>query len=163
MGSGAARTRHIRQSPSIQLGWAGYVSVLAVFSLAACLPGAVLGEKARCTGSAERITQVIGECERTIEKLGESDTQTIAVQTMDVAPFATVDFAVAVDSGLVAVTFTDHQGHEQTVHASPGQPATGSVRVRLDPLNQIKFDLAPVEGEATGVRYHIRFVCDCLP
>jgi hypothetical protein len=109
------------------------------------------------------ITQVSGECERSIETLEEAETQRIAVQTVDVSPFATVDFTVRVDEGTVLVTFTNSRGSEETFEAVPGSPASGSVRVQLDPLNQIKFKLTPVGGPVTGVDYQLEFVCDCLP
>jgi hypothetical protein len=130
--------------------------------LAACA-GAVLGGRADCTGSAALLTQVTGECERTIETLAEAETQHIGVQTADLAPFATVDFLVTVDSGTVRVTFTDYRGEAHTAEAAPGEPASGSVRVQLDALNQINFELAPAGGEASGVAYTLSFVCDCMP
>ncbi len=139
---------------------------LLLIGLLAALPacaGSVLGGQARCTGSTALITQVSGECERTIESLSEAETQRIAVQTTDVVPHATVDFQVSVDRGQVRITFVDSQGDTQSEEAAPGSPASGSVRVQLDPLNQIKFDLEPVGGEAEGVEYHITFLCDCMP
>ncbi len=138
------------------------VAVLAAALLAGCA-GSVLGGQATCTGSVALITQVSGECERTIETLEEAETQHIAVQTVEVAPFTTVDFLVRVAEGTVRVTFTDSRGNEQTVEAVPGSPATGSVRVQLDAFNRINFELAPVDGPASGVEYYLEFVCDCMP
>ena len=137
-------------------------AVLAAAVLAAC-SGSVLGGQASCSGSVALITQVSGECERTIETLEEAEAQHIAVQSADVAPFATVDFVVRVSEGTVQVTFTDSRGNEQTVEATPGNPATGSVRVQLDVFNRINFELAPVDGPASGVEYYLEFVCDCMP
>ena len=93
----------------------------------------------------------------------EAETEHIAVQTADVVPHATVDFAVSVERGRVRISFVDSQGDTESEEASPGDPATGSVRVQLNPLNQITFDLEPVGGEASGVEYHLSFVCDCMP
>jgi len=137
-------------------------AVLAAAVLAACA-GSVLGGQATCSGSVALITQVSGECERTIETLEAVETQHIAVQTVEVAPFATVDFVVRVSEGTVQVTFTDSRGNEETVEATPGNPASGSVRVQLDPFNRINFELAPVDGPASGVEYYLEFVCDCMP
>jgi hypothetical protein len=109
------------------------------------------------------ITQVSGECERTIDSLTDKTTERIAVQTVDVVPFATVDFLVSVDRGQVRVTFMDAQGDAKSAEASPGSPAEGSIRLQLNPLNQITFDLEPVGGEAAGVEYEISFICDCMP
>jgi hypothetical protein len=136
--------------------------VLAGLLLSACA-GSVLGGQAACTGSVELITQVSGECNRTIETLDEAETQHIAVQTMDVSPFATVDFSVSVDEGAVLVKFTDARGNDKEYEVTPGSPATGSLRVQLDPLSRINFDLEPVNGPATGVEYQLTFVCDCMP
>lgn len=139
--------------------------VRAVFtaSLLAACAGSVLGGQATCSGSVALLTQVSGECERTIETLEKAETQRIAVQTAEVAPFATVDFIVRVEAGTVRVTFKNSRGNEETFEASPGSPASGSVRVQLDPLNQINFELAPLDGTATGVAFQLEFVCDCMP
>jgi hypothetical protein len=136
--------------------------LLATLLLTACA-GTVLGGQATCIGSVELITQVSGECSRTIETLDEAETQHIAVQTMDVSPFATVDFQVTVDEGTVLVKFTNSRGNAEEFEASPGNPASGSVRVQLDFVGQINFELEPVDGPATGVEYQLEFVCDCMP
>lgn len=135
---------------------------LAAVALAAC-SGAVLGTGADCTSSTALLTQVTGECTRTLDLLEEAAPQTIAIQTTDVAPFATVEFEVTVADGQVEVTFTDSRGDDVSARARPGTPATGQVRLRLDALNQIRFTLTPVDGAATGVAYTLQFVCDCLP
>jgi hypothetical protein len=138
------------------------LGLLALLAMSACA-GTVLGGKANCSGSAALITQVTGECERTIDELTEAETQHIAVQTADLAPFATVDFEVSVDSGRVRVIFVDSRGDEQSSEAWRDHPASGNVRVQLDPLNQINFKLEPVGGPAGEVAYHLSFVCDCMP
>jgi hypothetical protein len=143
----------------------GLIDAILIISLAA-LPacaGSVLGGQADCTGSVALITQVSGECERSIDSLTEAETQSIAVQTADVVPFATIDFQVTVDQGQVRVTFVDAQGDTKTYDAEPGSPASGNLRVQLNPLNQINFELEPVGGEATGIEYQLNFVCDCMP
>jgi hypothetical protein len=63
----------------------------------------------------------------------------------------------------VLVTFTDSGGDPVTFQATPGDSDSGSLRVQLDPLNRINFELEPVGGAATGVEYQLDFVCDCLP
>jgi hypothetical protein len=138
------------------------ISVLTALALSACVGNALSGQAA-CNSDVAQITQITGDCTRTIETLEEAETQHIAIQTSDVMAFATVDFVVTVEKGLVAVTFVDSRGNTQTKQASPDQPATGSVPVQLDPLNQIKFDLAPVDGPAEGVEYELHFLCDCMP
>lgn len=135
---------------------------LSAAVLAAC-SGAVLGTGADCTSSTALLTQVTGECTRTLERLDEAAPQVIAIQTADVAPFATVEFEVTVDGGQVDVTFTDSRGNDATARARPGAAASGQVRIQLDALNQIRFTLTPVDGAATGVTYTLQFVCDCLP
>jgi len=135
---------------------------LAAAALAAC-SGAVLGTGADCTSSTALLTQVTGECTRTLDRLEQAAPQTIAIQTADVAPFATVAFEVTVASGQVDVTFTDSRGDDVTVRARPRAAATGQVRLQLDALNQIRFTLTPVDGAATDVSYTLQFVCDCLP
>ncbi len=137
--------------------------MVALVGLTACTSGMVLGGAASCSGSTLRLTQVTGQCERTIDKLQKAETQRIAVQTSDAAPFATVDFEVTVETGQVDVTFTDYKGDKHTTSATPDSPASGSVRVQLDPLSQIKFELAPVGEAPTGVKYQLSFVCDCMP
>jgi hypothetical protein len=136
--------------------------VVCLAALPACA-GSVLGGQAKCSGSVALITQVSGECERTIDSLTDAQTERIAVQTVDVVPHATVDYAVTVDRGRVRISFVDSSGDTEAAEASPGDPVSGSVRVQLNPLNQISFELEPVGGEASGVEYHISFVCDCMP
>lgn len=138
------------------------LATLTLLALAACA-GTVLGGQAKCSGSPALLTQVTGECERTLSELKEAQTERIAVQTPDLAPFATVEFEVSVASGRVKVTFVDYKGDAQSTEAAPGRPASGSVRVQLDPLNQINFKLEPVDGPAKDVSYRINFVCDCMP
>lgn len=131
-------------------------------ALSACV-GNTVSAQAACTSDVAQITQITGECTRTLDQLEDQETQHIAVQTSDVMPFATVDFTVTVEQGAVDVTFVDSRGNTQTTQATPGHPATGSLPVQLDPLNQIKFDLTPVGGPAQGLAYQLNFVCDCLP
>jgi hypothetical protein len=133
-----------------------------MLALTAC-SGMVLGGQASCTGSTLMLTQVTGECSRTFEELSETANEGLGVQTADVAPFTTVDYEVTVESGRVAVTFTDFHGNKQTDEATPTSPVTGSVRVQLDPLNRINFSLEPLDGPAEGVEYNLKFVCDCMP
>ncbi len=140
--------------------WLTGVSLLA---LTACTSGMVLGGAANCSGSTVLLTQVTGECTRRIEELSEEDPESIVVQTADAAPFATVAYEVTVETGKVAITFTDFQGNEHSTEAAPRSPATGSVHVQLDLLSRINFKLIPVEGAAEGVDYNIKFVCDCMP
>ncbi len=135
---------------------------LALLALAACT-GNVLSGRAACTGSTVLLTQVTGECDRTIDELAKVEAQHIAIQTSEMAPFVTVDFELAVDQGQARILFIDSQGEQQAADAARGQPASGSVRVRLDALNQISFKLEPVGGLASGVTYHLKFVCDCMP
>ena len=85
------------------------------------------------------------------------------MQTSDVMPFANVDITVTVEKGTVDVTFKDSRGNTVTEQASPDRPAIISVPVQLDPLNQINFDLAPVDGPAENVKYEMTFLCDCMP
>jgi hypothetical protein len=146
----------------VKRGLSSALLAILLIVLPACA-GSVLGGQANCIGSVELITQVSGECQRTIDSLTEKTTERIAVQTADVVPFATVDFVVTVDSGQVVVTFRDAQGDPKSAEASPGSPVEGSIRLQLNPLNQITFDLEPVGGEATGVEYQLSFVCDCMP
>ena len=136
--------------------------IVAALALSACV-GNTLSAQAACTSDVAQITQITGECSRTIETLDNADTQHIAIQTSDVMPYATVDIAVTVEKGAVEVSFVDSRGNPQTAQATPGRPATLSLPVQLDPLNQIKFDLAPVDGPAEGVAYQLTFLCDCLP
>ena len=138
------------------------ISLALAGVLAGCGPNAGGAGRADCT-STNAITQVTGECTRTLATLNEPRTEHVAVRTSDVQPFATVAYEVSVESGAVIVIFSDIVDSELTAAATPGQPARGQARVRLDPLNQINFGLAPVEGTATGVTYHVTFVCDCLP
>jgi hypothetical protein len=135
---------------------------IGMLALTAC-SGMVLGGQASCTGSTLMLTQVTGECSRTIEELSETANEGLGVQTADVAPFTTVDYVVTVESGRVAVTFTDFHGNKQTDEATSTSPVTGSVRVQLDPLNRINFSLEPLDGPAEGVEYKLKFVCDCMP
>jgi len=135
---------------------------LAAVLLCACV-GNTLSAQAACTSDVGQIVQITGECTRTLDTLAELETQHIAIQTADVMPFATVDLTVSVEQGAVTVTIIDSRGNTQTAEAAPGRPGTLSVPVQLDPLNQIKFDLAPVDGPAEGVEYQLNFVCDCLP
>lgn len=135
---------------------------LAALTLSACV-GNTLSAQAACVSDVGQIVQITGECSRTIETLAEAETQHLAIQTSDVMPFATVEIAVTVEQGAVEVKFVDSRGNTQTAEAAPGQPATLSVPVQLDPLNQIKFDLTPLDGPAEGVEYQLNFVCDCLP
>lgn len=136
--------------------------IVAALAVSACV-GNTLSAQAACTSHVAQITQITGDCSRTIETLDKADTQHIAIQTSDVMPFATVDIAVTVEKGTVAVSFVDARGNTQTAQASPGSPAALSLPVQLDPLNQIKFDLTPVDGPAEVVAYQLNFVCDCLP
>jgi hypothetical protein len=139
-----------------------WMAGLVLLALTACT-GMVLGGQASCSGSTVLLTQVTGECTRTIDELAEEDTESLAVQTADIAPFTTVDYEVTVETGRVAVTFTDFRGNKQTVDATRTIPATGSVRLQLDALNRINFSLTPLEGTAEGVEYKVTFVCDCMP
>jgi hypothetical protein len=138
------------------------LSLLLALALSACVGNALSGQAA-CTSDVAQITQITGDCTRTIETLEESGTQRIAVQTSDVMAYATVDYVVTVEKGTVEISFVDSRGNAKTGQASPGNPASGTVPVQLDGLNQIKFDLAPVGGPAEGVDYQIHFLCDCLP
>ncbi len=143
------------------LRWLAGLSLLAV---TACTgSGLVLGGSANCTSSIELITQVSGACTRTLETLEAEDGESIAIQTSDPAPFATVEFELSVEAGQAAIIFTDVHGDKITTEATPGSPATGSVRVQLDPLSRINFKIAPVDGTAEGVEYKLSFVCDCMP
>jgi hypothetical protein len=135
---------------------------LCLLALTACAPGMVLGE-ANCLGSTELITQVSGQCTRTFDDLKETENDSIAIQTSDVSPFVTVDWEAQVETGRVAITFTDFHGNEHTTEVTPRSPGSGTVRVQLDPLNRIRFTLTPLDGPATGVKYELNFVCDCLP
>jgi hypothetical protein len=146
----------------VKRGLCSALLAILLIVLPACA-GSVMGGQASCSGSVALITQVSGECERTIDSLTDKTTERIAVQTVDVAPFTTVDFQVSVERGQVLVTFRDAQGDAKSAEASPGNPVEGSLRVQLNPLNQITFDLEPVGGEAAGVEYQINFVCDCMP
>lgn len=139
-----------------------YSLALAALLLAACA-GTVVGGEANCTGSVALITQVSGECRHALDTLEETAAQRIAIQTTDVSPFATVTFTVTVEEGAVQVKFINNRGEAETFEATPGSPATGSVRVQLDLFNRINFDLEPVGGPASGVAYQLSFVCDCLP
>jgi hypothetical protein len=144
--------------------WSKLVRVLALLSLlplAAC-GGLVLGQ-AKCAGSTELITQVSGQCTRTFEELKEAENDSIAVQTSDITPYATVNWEAEVEKGRVEVSFTDFHGNEHPTEITPSSPGSGSVRVQLDPLNRIRFTLTPLDGPATNVTYKIDFVCDCLP
>jgi hypothetical protein len=123
----------------------------------------VAGGRANCTGSTVPLTQVLGECTLGIDELSEASPQTIAVQTSDPAPFATVTYELTVKEGRARITFVEALGEEVAAEATPGSPATGSVRVQLDPLSRITFDLEPVGGPASGVEYKVSFVCDCMP
>lgn len=134
-----------------------------LLALTACTTGMVLGNDAHCTGSTELITQVSGACNRIIEELTEVENESIAVQTSDIAPFATVDWQLTVELGAVTVTFTDFRGNAQTTEVTPTHPGSGSVRVQLDPLNRLNWSITPVGGVATGVDYQLKFICDCLP
>ncbi len=135
---------------------------LAALALSACV-GNTLSAQAACSSDVAQIIQITGECTRTIEALDKAETQHLAIQTADVMPFATIDLTVTVDTGTVEVTVVDSRGNTQAAQASPGNPAALSLPVQLDPLNQIKFDLTPVDGPAEGVAYQLNFVCDCLP
>jgi hypothetical protein len=137
------------------------MALLAVV-LAGCTPSMVLAG-ASCRTSLARLTQVTGDCERRIKTLAERQKQSLAVQTSDIAPYATVDVEVTVDEGTVEATFTDDEQNAHTFTATPESPARGRVRVKLTALNQIVFDLAPVGGEARGVNYHLAFDCECMP
>jgi hypothetical protein len=139
------------------------LALLGLLALTACTSGMVLGGQASCSGSTLLLTQVTGECTRDIDELSEVADESIAVQTADIAPFATVEYELTVETGRVAITFTDFHGNEQTTEATPGSPATGSVRLQLDPLNRINFKLAPLDGPAADVSYQLNFVCDCMP
>ena len=139
------------------------LAMLGLLALTACTSGMVLGGQASCSGSTVLLTQVTGECTRDIDELSEATDESIAVQTADIAPFATVEYELTVETGRVAITLNDFHGNEQTSEAAPGSPATGSVRIQLDPLNRINFKLAPLDGSAEGVRYQLNFVCDCMP
>jgi hypothetical protein len=139
------------------------VAVLFLALMVAACSGGVLGTGADCTGSTALVTQVSGSCTRSIDELSEAETQSIVVQTSDVAPFASIDLVVAVETGSVDVTIVDARGDKQTVRAGPGRDASASLRIRLDALNRIRFDLAPVDGPARNVSYELQFVCDCLP
>jgi hypothetical protein len=138
--------------------------LLILMALAACRPGPARTAplSVNCQ-SVNAITQVTGECERTLATLTAPQTEQIAVRTADVQPYATVDYEVTVESGSVIVIFSDVGQSEVTAQAAPGQPARGQARVRLGLLNQITFGLAPVNGSASGVTYRVKFVCDCLP
>jgi hypothetical protein len=136
--------------------------LLLALALTGCM-GSVISGQAACDSDVSQITQITGECTRTIDALEKKETQHIAVQTSDIVPFATVDIQVTVETGTVKVTFKDARGNVQEEEASPDNPATLSVPVQLDGLNQINFDLEPVGGPATGVDYALSFVCECLP
>jgi hypothetical protein len=137
--------------------------MVALLALTACTSGMVLGGGASCEGSTVLLTQVTGKCTRTFDELAEPVDESIAVQTADIAPFTTVDIEVTVESGTVAVTFTDFHGNEQTTEVTARNPGADSIRIQLDPLNRINFKLAPVDGPAEGVHYELNFVCDCMP
>lgn len=139
------------------------LGVVPLLALTACTSGMVLGAGAACEGSTVLLTQVTGECTRTFDELAETAEESIAVQTADVAPYATVDIEVTVESGAVELTFVDFHGNEKTTPVTPASPGAASVRVQLDPLNRITFKLAPVDGPAQGVSYKLKFVCDCMP
>jgi hypothetical protein len=119
--------------------------------------------EASCTVSTALLTQVTGECTRSIDKLAEEENESIAIQTAEVAPFTTVEWTLTVESGRVAISFSDFRGDEQTTEVTPENPGSGSVRVQLDPLNRLNFTLAPLDGPAEGVEYKLDFVCDCMP
>jgi hypothetical protein len=139
------------------------LAALSLLALTACTSGMVFGSEASCSGSTALLTQVTGECSRTIEELAETENESIAVSTADVAPFTTVDWQVTVESGTVEVTFTDFRGNATTTQVTRSSPGSGSIRIQLDPLNRINFSLAPLDGPATGVQYKLKFVCDCMP
>ncbi len=137
--------------------------LLAALALAACASGAGPARPQPDCTSNNALTQVSGECERTLDSLAEPKTEHIAVPTTDIQPYATVEYEVRVQTGSVIVVFSDVEQSELTAQAMPGQPARGQARVRLDPLNQINFGLAPVEGAASGITYHVKYVCECMP
>lgn len=136
---------------------------LGLLALTACSSGMVLGNEASCSVSTALLTQVTGECARTIDELTETENESIAVQTPDVAPFTTVDYELTVESGRVAITFTDFRGNAHTTEVTRTSPGGGSVRIQLDPLNRLNYSLTPLDGPAKGVEYKLKFICDCLP
>jgi len=137
-------------------------AIAAAFGLSACSLSPAVQTRPNCA-SVNALTQVTGECQRRLETVSEPRTEHVAVQTVDLQPYATLEYEVTVESGMVIVIFSDVEASEVTAQAAPGQPARGQARVRLDPLNQINFGLAPADGPAGGVTYRIKFVCDCLP
>jgi hypothetical protein len=138
-------------------------ALLSLLAVTACNTGAVGFGEAACSTSSALLTQVSGECKRSIESLDEVENESVTITTPDVAPFATVDWQATVESGRVEVKFTDFRGNEQLTEVTPDNPGSGSVRVQLDPLNRINFTLTPLDGTAEGVEYELKFVCDCMP
>lgn len=136
---------------------------IALIALAGCSAGMALGTGATCTISTALLTQVTGDCSRTFDELAETANEGIAVSTADIAPFTSVDWEMTVESGRVAVTFTDFRGNAQTTEVTPASPGSGSMRIQLDPINRINFTLEPLGGPAEGVEYQLKFVCDCMP
>ena len=139
-----------------------FLALLLLLALTACTSGMAFGE-ASCTTSTALLTQVTGECTRSIEELTEADHESLAIQTADVAPFTTVDWQLTVEAGRVEIKFTDFRGTEQVTEVTPSSPGSGSVRLQLDPLNRLNFSLTPLDGPAEGVEYELKFVCDCMP
>lgn len=123
----------------------------------------VLGVGARCEGATSFMTQVTGTCEREIEELTVTETQSIAVQTSEFMPFADIAYAISVKTGTVEASFVDSSGNTKTYRITPDSPITGSITVQIDAFNQIKFDLKPLDGSAKDITWQVDFVCECLP
>lgn len=136
--------------------------LVSALGLAGC-GNIVLGVGATCESGTSFMTQVTGTCEREIEELAETETQSIAVQTSEFMPFAELDYAISVGTGTLEASFVDSSGNTKTYRITPEAPATGSITVQIDAFNQIKFDLKPLDGSAKAVSWQVKFVCECLP
>ncbi len=106
---------------------------------------------------------ISGDCTRTFDTLDQETTERIGVNTNDMSPSVTVTYALSVESGSASITFDTISTGTVSKTATPGSPVAGKVRVTLDAFNQLKFRLAPNDGNATGVSYEIHFDCECVP
>ncbi len=139
------------------------LALVLTWSLAACNIGPAISLDMKCNTQMTTGLEIEGTCQEEIDELSGETKRAITIQTIDVLPKVHLFIKGEVGEGSFTIRLKDETGAEVNQTARPERPLDLRVIGRLDALNSLAFTLLPGGAGAKGVKYEVRFECECLP
>ena len=139
------------------------LALALTWSLTACNIGPAVSVGMTCSTQITIGLEIEGTCREEIDDLTGESKRTIAIQTIDLLPKVHLFIKGEVREGSFTIMVKDENGEEANQTARPDRPLDMHVIGRLNALNSVAFTLLPGGAGAKGIKYEVRFECECLP